>query len=495
MGRALQHSGSTMLNLVPPNAAERLRALFRDAGYTEGNLVQLGFRDLASTRLRNSARLLDRTRESTCLNTLLRWFWIGMPEPPQRGESLTSEFEQLLLASGLLCEQDGQLTPQAMLMETNGFLIASDHTSMIDRGDSELVLWPNPTSRLLLRMTIRRPSRATLDLGTGTGIQALAAASHSETVVATDLSPRAVKFAAFNARLNGVGNVECVVGGGFDPVVGRKFDLIVSNPPFFISPSAHYLFCDSAMELDELCRRLAKQAPDFLNEDGYFQMLCEWAQVQGQPWQERITEWLGESGCDAWVMKGYSQDPAEYAEQRIRATVSSPNRDAQLYDEYMAYYRQRHVEAIDGGAIVMHRRSGHNWIQMEEISQTPKDPFGEAIVATFAARDFLLAHSSDDQLLTMKPKLSPDARLEQILQQEGAQWKRTALTLKLAKGFPFSLGLQPLVAEFLSAGDGSRTLAELIEALASKVPVPGEQVQRECLDVMRKLIERGFVTW
>ena len=34
------------------------------------------------------------------------------------------------------------------------------------------------------------------------------------------------------------------------------------------------------------------------------QMLCEWAQIKDQPWEERIAEWLQQTGCDAWVMKG-----------------------------------------------------------------------------------------------------------------------------------------------------------------------------------------------
>ena len=93
------------------------------------------------------------------------------------------------------------------------------------------------------------------------------------------------------------------------------------------------------MELDQLCRRLVKEAPAFLNEGGYMQMLCEWAQVNDQPWEERIAEWLEGTGCDAWVMKGLTQYPEEYAQHRIRETTQDPGRDGELYQGYMAYYR------------------------------------------------------------------------------------------------------------------------------------------------------------
>jgi methylase of polypeptide subunit release factors len=54
-----------------------------------------------------------------------------------------------------------------------------------------------------------------LDLGAGCGIQALLAARHADRVVASDLNPRAVGIAAFNAALNEVA-VDCVEGDLFE---------------------------------------------------------------------------------------------------------------------------------------------------------------------------------------------------------------------------------------------------------------------------------------
>ncbi len=213
-----------MLNLPSPSDAERLREFLSEAGYAEDNLrLQLGLKDLPSSRLRNFARLQDLTREPNRINTLVRWFWIGMPQDaPAAEKHLPPWFIPLALECGLLHQQGNDLCPEAMLFPSDKFIFAADHTSKIDSADPDLVLWPNPTSRLLSRLTVRRPSRATLDLGTGTGIQALLAAAHSEKVVATDLNPRAVAFAVFNARLNGIENVECLAGNGFEPVAGPQ---------------------------------------------------------------------------------------------------------------------------------------------------------------------------------------------------------------------------------------------------------------------------------
>jgi methylase of polypeptide subunit release factors len=487
-----------LLELASPAKAERLRQLFTQADYSEDKLKKLfGLVELPSVRERNVPRLVDHTREPGLLNTLLRWFWIGLAqEAAAVAPFVPAPITDLLVESGMLSRQgDNQLVPEVMVAPYEGFLMASHHTSRIDAGDPELVLWPNPTTKLLLRFTIRRPSRQTLDIGTGTGLLALAAATHSEKVVATDLNPKAVEFARFNARLNGVENVECLQGDGFEPVAGRKFDLIFSNPPFFITPGANFLFCDNPMELDQMCRQFVQQAPAHLEPGGYFQMLCEWVQVGGQDWHERLGEWFQGTGCDGWVLKGSTVEPSEYAQRRIREVSNSTEHDARLYDEYMAYYRQRKVEAIHKGLITVRLRPGENWVLMEDINDAPKDPFGDAVEHRFAARDFLAAHVADDQLLGVKPRLSPHARLEQIFEPSEEGWKRTPLNLKLIRGFPSSVGVQALVAEFLGALNGSRTLGEVIDALAAKVDTAPERVRKECLDVSRKLIEFGFLIW
>jgi hypothetical protein len=302
-----------------------------------------------------------------------------------------------------------------------------------------------------------------------------------------------VSFAAFNARLNGVENVEFLTGDLFAPVTNRRFDLILSNPPFFITPQLGYMFCDNPMELDALCRRLVKEAPAYLNEDGYMQMLCEWAQVKDQPWEERIEEWLDGTGCDAWVMKGLTQDPGEYAQHRIRETFSNPAEDAKLYEGYMNYYRARGVEAIHDGLIVLRRRQGANWVQIEEVPKTPNGDLGDMILSTFASHDLLSQMQDDESLLAISPRLSDHCRLEQICKQAGGQWAGESITLRLISGFPFHLSLQPLVADFLATCDGTRTVGEAIEAFAIVANAPLETVQRECLAMIRKLIERGFM--
>ena len=77
-----------------------------------------------------------------------------------------------------------------------------------------------------------RPSDRVLDMGTGSGIGALLAASRSSDVVAVDINPKAVAAAAANAVRNGVADrIRFLESDVFAAVDGR-FDLILFDPPF-----------------------------------------------------------------------------------------------------------------------------------------------------------------------------------------------------------------------------------------------------------------------
>jgi SAM-dependent methyltransferase len=91
-------------------------------------------------------------------------------------------------------------------------------------------VWPETAA--VLRAIADFPSSANLlDVGTGAGVLALEAAARGLRVVATDLFPRTVALAAYNARLNGV-RIETAVGHLLEPVRGRRFDVVVSVPHY-----------------------------------------------------------------------------------------------------------------------------------------------------------------------------------------------------------------------------------------------------------------------
>src|SRR5699024_7420558 len=168
----------------------------------------------------------------------------------------------------------------------------------------------------LAHLTIRRPVPRALDLGTGSGIQALGLAAHSDEVVATDVSPRALDLAAFNRDLNGAAGIELRRGSLWDPVATDTFDLIVSNPPFVISPRGGtlptYTYRDGGRAGDELRAGLLTGLPRLLGPGGVAQMLGNWEVRADGPWHERIGRWVRATGLDAWVIQRELLDPAQY---------------------------------------------------------------------------------------------------------------------------------------------------------------------------------------
>lgn len=92
----------------------------------------------------------------------------------------------------------------------------------------------DPATRLLLEHLEIQPNDQVLDLGCGAGYLGLAAARAAPQGSATlvDNNPEAVRLARLNAQLNGIGNVEVSLSSGYEALAGRRFDLIVTNPPF-----------------------------------------------------------------------------------------------------------------------------------------------------------------------------------------------------------------------------------------------------------------------
>lgn len=137
-------------------------------------------------------------------------------------------------------------------------------------------LIPRPETELLVELAIAKCPQdrklRILDLGTGTGAIALAIASECKNaeVVAVDKSENALKVAQENARRHNL-QVEFIQGDWFAALENKKFDLIISNPPYIPSNDPHLSQGDVRFEpmtalvsgtdgLDDI-RRIISQAP------------------------------------------------------------------------------------------------------------------------------------------------------------------------------------------------------------------------------------------
>jgi release factor glutamine methyltransferase len=109
---------------------------------------------------------------------------------------------------------------------------------LVPRPDTETLV--DGALKLLEAISAAQPQPAVLDLGTGTGAVALAIRHRwpAAQVTAIDIDAQAVELARRNGEQLGL-DIEVLQGDWFEPVRGRRFHLIVSNPPYIAEGDPH----------------------------------------------------------------------------------------------------------------------------------------------------------------------------------------------------------------------------------------------------------------
>jgi methylase of polypeptide subunit release factors len=436
-----------------------LRDAFARAGYTQAGLAAALRVDepVGAGAARANASRLD----GSPLGTLARLFLAGEIVPRAVvAEALDVEDA---IAAGLL-EGGEELSAPFAVDEWQGFYVAHDHD--IDVAFDHVAGISNAT-RTLAALTMRRPARRALDLGTGCGSQALLASRHAAHVVATDVTERALRAARLNLELNEVTNVELRQGSLFEPVEGERFDLIVSNPPFVVSPDTDAVFRDAGLEGDEISRLVARGAAEHLEPGGFASMLICWAHGAEDDWRDRVRGWLAGAGCDAWLVRYVTEDPLEYALKWAG--------EAGAAGRWVEYYEQTSTGSLTTGGLVLRKRADGDdgWFATADAESGPTGAASDQLERLFAAHD----HRGD--LRTERLWLAPHVLDEQLAWSDGA-YRHVRLVTRLDKGAGVEVPVDPAALPALFALDGTRPVSELPDADAA-------------LPTIQRLFEAGFV--
>ena len=181
----------------------------------------------------------------------------------------------------------------------------------------EGVLVPRPETEILIEETLKLIPEDKevegLELGSGTGCIAinLLLERPKLKMVAVDIEPKAVELTKENAKLHRVEDrLEVLLGDLFEPVKGRKFDFIVSNPPYipehFWEKLPEEVRREGKIALIggkkgyEFYERIAKEAPKFLKERGF--VALEIGHDQG----EIVKNLFENLGFEVEIIKDYS---------------------------------------------------------------------------------------------------------------------------------------------------------------------------------------------
>ena len=391
---------------------------------------------------------------------------------------------------GLCVIRGDRVHPKVSLEPHDGLILAGDPPG----GRRDQVGGVSRAGITLSYLTVRKEAVSTLDLGTGCGLQALLSAGHSSQVTATDVNRRALRFAAFNAALNNIANVEFRQGSWFEPVRGRTFDLIVANPPYVISPDTTFVYRDSALPGDEVCRRLVREAPAHLTENGTATILCNWVHARDEPWWDPVTDWVRESGCDALLLHYASDDPIEYA-RRWNQHLSDVDRAQydQVQYRWCSYYREQGIGAIASGAVVLRRRTGSNWVRTLTAAEGPSGPAGEQILRLLAAHDHLTRNDREEALLHKRFALVEGHTLEQTLTYRGGEYVNHPAAVRLFSGLGAQAEIDPRAVHLLLACDPDATLGDIIDRVADQLDIDFDELAQLALHAFRALLEHGLL--
>lgn len=475
-----------------------LRVALERAGYTAERVEErLGTHELSSRRV-DTAVHLRRLDGTDAFSTLARLFLLGDDVEVERVERAVAPlWAEQLSALRLVAAADGRMRALVRLVPHGDYYVASD-TGPESGADVPFDHVPGiqAPSVTLAKLAVRRSCACALDLGTGCGIQALLAAKHAERVVATDVNPRALGLAAFNAALNGIHTIEFRLGDGFAPVQGERFDLIVANPPYVISPDASYAYRDSGLPADELCHRVVAAAAAHLTEGGFAHVLVSWAHAVDGDWAEPLRAWVDESGCDAWLLHYRTSDPIAHTAGWLRPLgESDPDRYTETLDRWLEYLTRLRIDAIGYGAVVLRRRDGgRNWIRTDPLPLDRLEPAGEHTLRVFAAQD-ALAHLDDEGLLDLSLALAENHRLQQTLVARGG-FVVDSQTLELTEGIRFAVGVDRYTVSLLPHFDGERPLRDVLDLARRTFELGPEEQERfvpAALPVVRRLLELGFL--
>ncbi|MGI9156654.1 MAG: DUF7059 domain-containing protein [Marmoricola sp.] len=475
------------------------------AGYTYDEVAALLGTTAHAALLRNETTPGERaTRGGSALETLVRLWLLQLPVTAAAADEALPGLVDRLCAASILERSVGEVAARVDVRpygtDSDNLWIASDLTPGLDgspnRVGADHVLGISSAATSLAELTVRAPVGRALDLGTGCGVQSLHLAGHARHVVATDVNPRALRLTRFNAALNGV-DLDVRDGSFFEPVRGEQFDLVVSNPPFVISPATgeRLVYRDSGLPGDRVVEHIVRTAPDHLTEGGVCQVLANWMILRDQPWDERLAGWV--EGCDAWVVQREICDLPTYVELWLKDAGMHPSTGAgkgaeyrHRYDTWLAWLEEQGAEAVGFGWVNLRRTDAEPVLRLENWPYDVQMPLGDEVAAHFR-RTTLLRETTDEALLATRLVTPADVRQE-MLGAPGAE-DPSQIVLRRRRGVRRARQVDTVEAGLVGACDGELSVAQILAALADLLGGDPEAVRAAGITGVRELVAEGFL--
>ena len=466
-----------------------LQGLLRDAEYNDATLcsraqVPTIFEVLTSEVRRKHKPPLDDTIDA------LMWVLLE-----GRGISMRSwqhlvpaEITGLLKATGLLAEQaDEYVCPLALYPVENVFIVSDRGNTTADRVYPAVV----EDAGRFLKVIPRSRCENFLEVCAGTGIAALIGArDFAGHAYAFDIAERSVKFAEFNRRLNGLGNMTNSAGDLYAPAGPKTFDRIVAHPPYVPVLKPNAIYHDGGDDGEQIVRRTVEGLPAYLAPGGEFAMLSMASDRKDAPYEYRVREWLGEAQAefDIALVTRKIMEPADFVAQSVMRGKS----DSSEIDQWKQVFSSRGVTSLVYGALLIRRKTENGpafTVRRQNSVRTHRAEIDwlldwESLVAGGAATAQVL-----DGALTA----GPDVELRVVNRLQGGDWAATRYQLQ--GDYPFSMEIepQPWMIYLLSKCDGKKTGRELWRQLIDDEVIFSSTPLDQFAAALAVLVSGGFL--
>jgi methylase of polypeptide subunit release factors len=479
----------------------RVREDLATASYTVDDVREaLGPVGAAALARNETTPGLRATTGGSVLETLVRLWPLQAAVPLGAARAALPRSLETLVAGRVLAHAGDEVRALVDLRpyadDTGNWWVCSDLTPGLDGVlapvPDDHVLGVSSASSTLAQITVRPQVARALDLGTGSGVQSLHLARHARQVVATDVSDRAIAMAAVTAALNGI-DVDLRTGDLFEPVADEHFDLVVSNPPFVVSPGGRHVYRDSGMVGDEVSLRVVVEGARRLAEGGWLQALVNWVRLHGADWRDRVGAWVAATGCDAWVVEREVLDPAAYVELWLRDSgeVSLPDY-RERYDRWLGWFAEQGVEGVGFGWVALRCSGAENpAVRLEEWPYAVEQPLGPTVQASLERVARLRTWVDDTALLGQRLAVAPDVVQEQM-GPPGAEDPETVV-LRQRRGVMRARQVGTAEAGLVGACDGSVPVGVLVDAVAEVLGRDPAALRAELLPRLRELVTEGFL--
>jgi methylase of polypeptide subunit release factors len=496
MGGSRLDDGSRSAVMTPPGpeatAAERVRALLDRVGYSQVTIAELGIELGLGVRAPDLPVLRRALRGVEPLATLVRLFVLGDPVDGTAAERTLGSGLAALVAAGIAELTADSVLPLVRLTPWRGLLVAHDPDPTGPLWDDH-VMGPNPAAETLADVIVGGRVASALDMGTGAGLLALLSARDADAVIATDVNPRALWLTSLNAALNGMPGVEARAGSLFEPVEGERFDRIVSNPPFVISPDHNLVFRHSPMPRDELSAAVVRGAATHLAPGGFGHVLVNWITGADEGWEAVPARWAEDSGCDCVVLLHGVEDPLAYAVRwNGRAQYVEPDAYPATLGRWLDYYERESISAIASGIVILRRSAGAPWFHSLRLDGSTTGAAGRHVEALFAAQDVLAATRDRGDLLRSSFDLVSPNRLDQALIGRDGEFVLEAVSLSLVEGLGLHVAVAPDLVPVALRLDGATSLEEIVTEVAAGTDADQSELRDRAVELLVELLRNGI---